>query len=136
MLVNAGSFSGSLPASAFTAGVGSGTGPVFSFSNKLTAEQTIDVRAVDANGISSQGYAEGSMTLRSGRLVVSNAFGTDRSSLQLPLQVQSWSGRSWVLNSDDSCSSIPTSAVVRPSTLSRVSVASVSRISSARPSAK
>jgi len=112
-----GSLSGTLAASAFSAGIGSGTGPVFSFSSKLTAEQTISLRAADANGVNSLGWAEGSMTLRSGRLVVSNAFGTDRSSLQLPLQVQSWSGRSWVLNSDDSCSSIPTSAVVRPSTV-------------------
>ncbi|MBQ0958820.1 hypothetical protein KAK06_07600 [Ideonella sp. 4Y11] len=110
-----GSLSGALAASAFSAGIGSGTGPVFSFSNKLTAEQSIGLRAVDANGVSSLGYTEGSMTLRSGRLVVSNAFGTDKSSLQLPLQVQAWSGRSWVLNSDDSCTSLPTSAVVRPS---------------------
>ncbi|MBN8487253.1 MAG: hypothetical protein J0M20_05950 [Burkholderiales bacterium] len=112
-----GSFSGSLAASAFTAGVGSGTGPAFSFSSKLTTEQTIRVRAVDANGISSQDYAEGEMLVRSGRLTVSNAFGTDQSSLQLPLQVQTWSGRSWVLNSDDSCSVVPTSAVVRPRVL-------------------
>ncbi|MBQ0931512.1 hypothetical protein KAK07_10750 [Ideonella sp. 4Y16] len=109
-----GSLAGSLAASAFTAGVGSGTAPVFSFTSKLTPEQTITVRGVDANAVSSQGYTEGSMMLRSGRLVVSNAFGTDKSSLQLPLQVQAWSGMSWVLNSDDSCTSIPTSAVVRP----------------------
>ncbi|MBQ0937934.1 DUF6701 domain-containing protein, partial [Ideonella paludis] len=116
-----GSLSGSVPASSFSAGVATlantaATAPVFSFSNKLTAPQTIGLRATDTDGVSSSGY-DGSQTLRSGRLQMSNAFGGDKSSLQIPLQLQYWSGKSWVKNSDDSCTVIPTASVVRAQTL-------------------
>ncbi|MFD2452597.1 DUF6701 domain-containing protein [Ideonella paludis] len=116
-----GSLSGSVPASSFSAGVATlantvATAPVFSFSNKLTAPQTISLRATDTDGVNSSGY-DGSQTLRSGRLQMSNAFGGDKSSLQIPLQLQYWSGKSWVKNSDDSCTVIPTASVVRAQTL-------------------
>lgn len=104
-----------MAATAFTAGVGSlGSGPAYGFTAKLTSPQTITLRATDTDGISSSGYAEGSANLRSGRLVLSNAFGSDKLPLQLPIQLQYWSGKSWVLNSADACTTIPTSAVLRP----------------------
>ena len=120
--VNAnGSLTGSVAASAFNQGIATLSGatvnaPVFSFSNKLTAPQTIGLRATDTDGVSSSGY-DGSMTLRSGRLQMSNAFGGDKTSLQIPLQLQYWSGKSWVKNSDDTCTVIPTASVVRAQTL-------------------
>ncbi|TDM09477.1 MAG: hypothetical protein C4K60_09495 [Ideonella sp. MAG2] len=116
-----GSLSGSIPASAFSAGVatlsaGAATAPVFSFSNKLTAPQTISLRATDTDGVSSSGY-DASQTLRSGRLQMSNAFGGDKTSLQIPVQLHYWSGKSWVLNSEDTCTVIPTASVVRAQAL-------------------
>ncbi len=112
-----GSLSGSLAASAFNRGVasvaaGGANAPVYSFSNKLTAAQTISLRATDTDGVSSNGFTEGSMALRSGRLQMSNAFGSEKSSLQIPLQLQYWSGKSWVKNSEDTCTVIPTASVV------------------------
>ncbi|MDZ7811910.1 MAG: DUF6701 domain-containing protein [Ideonella sp.] len=111
-----GSLSGSVAASSFLAGVGTDMS-TFSFTNKLTAEQTISVRATDTDGVSSSSFAEGSMVLRSGRLQMSNAFGGDKTSLQIPLQLQYWSGKSWVLNSADTCTVIPPASVVRARTL-------------------
>ncbi|MDZ7811909.1 MAG: DUF6701 domain-containing protein [Ideonella sp.] len=116
-----GSLTGSIPSSAFTLGVATlassaGTAPVFNFNSKLTAPQTITVRATDTDGVGSSGY-DGSQTLRSGRLQMSNAFGGDKTSLQIPLQLQYWSGKSWVLNSADTCTVIPAASVVRARTL-------------------
>ena len=108
-----GSLSGaSVAAASFATGVAL-VNPSYAFSNKLTATQTLTLRATDADGVTSQGYAEGSMALRSGRLVMSNAFGSEKSPLSLPLRLQYWSGKSWVLTSDDTCTSIPAAAVAR-----------------------
>ncbi|WP_396267046.1 DUF6701 domain-containing protein [Ideonella sp.] len=117
-----GSLSGSLAASAFNRGVasvaaGGANAPVYSFNNKLTAPQSISLRATDPDGVSSNGFTEGSMALRSGRLQMSNAFGGDKTSLQIPIQLQYWSGSSWVPNSADTCTVIPTASVVRARTL-------------------
>jgi len=48
------------------------------------------------------------VSMRFGRLRLSNAFGTG--ALQMPMLMQYWSGSTWVLNSDDSCSVVPLSA--------------------------
>lgn len=48
--------------------------------------------------------------VRFGRLRLSNAFGSEKSSLQMQVQAQYWSGRSWVLNAADSLTALPASA--------------------------
>ena len=100
----------SIAAAAYTAGVASAT-PTYTFSSKTTAPQTLRLRATDTDGVSSAGYTEGSMPLRSGRLRLSNGFGSAKSSLQLAATAEYWSASSWVLNSADSCSSVPAAAV-------------------------
>ena len=100
-----------LAASRFSAGVAFAQTPAFTFTNKLTAPQTLVLRAVDADGVSSLGHAEGSTALRSGRLRVSNAFGSEKAALALPVQAQYWGGNAWVTNGADSCSVLPASAV-------------------------
>ena len=108
-----GSLSGNvLAATRFRAGVAVATTPTFTFATKLTAAQTLQLRAIDADAISSQGFAEGSTALRSGRLRVSNAFGSEKAALAVAVTAQYWSGSAWVLNSADSCSVLPASAVV------------------------
>lgn len=47
-----------------------------------------------------------STSVRSGRLRLFNAFGSEKANLAMPLQAQYWSGNSWVLNSLDSCTSL------------------------------
>ena len=49
--------------------------------------------------------------MNSGRLRISNAFGSEKSSLAMSVQAHYWSGSSWVLSSLDSCTSVPASAV-------------------------
>lgn len=109
-----GSFSNATGAVAdFTSGVGTLSTAAFTFTNKLTAPTSVTVRATDTDGASSSGGTEGALALRSGRLRVSNAFGSEKQALLVPVQVQYWSGGAWVLNSADSCTSIPAAAVVR-----------------------
>jgi hypothetical protein len=49
--------------------------------------------------------------VRFGRVQFSNAFGSQTSSLQMPVQAQYWSAKSWVLNSNDSLTAIPAASV-------------------------
>lgn len=108
-----GSFTGTgVSASLFSAGVATTSVPTYSFTTKLTTEKLLAVRAIDADAISSTGYAEGSTPLRSGRLKLSNAFGSEKLPLLLSVQTQFWSGNAWVLNNADNCSVLPATAVV------------------------
>lgn len=103
-----------IPASAFVRGVATLTTPTFTFSQKRTTPAVLVVRAteVGGSGVSSAGRSEPSIPLRSGRLHLSNAFGSERTSLQMPVQVHYWGSSGWVLNSDDSCTSLPSASVV------------------------
>ena len=106
---------GNLLPVAFTAGIATAT-PSYPFTSKTTATQTLTVRASNgASGssqISSAGYAEGSMPLRSGRLRLSNAYGSASAALQVPVVAEYWSGNSWVLNSADNCTLLAAANVV------------------------
>ena len=104
---------GTLAATLFSAGVATANTPAYSFTAKLTAPQSLVVRAIDADAVSSSGFAEGQTPLRSGRLRLSNAFGSEKSALAIAVQAQYWSGNAWVQNSADSCTSLPSAAVVR-----------------------
>ncbi|MDZ7858198.1 LamG domain-containing protein [Sphaerotilus sp.] len=101
-----------LAASRFSAGVGSTTSLAYTYTDKLGAPGSLTLRATDADSVSSSGYLEPAMPLRSGRLWLSNVFGSEKAALQLPVQAQYWTGRAWVLNSADSCTSVLATAVV------------------------
>lgn len=101
---------GSVAAGAFTAGVASAA-PAYAFTAKTTAPQALVLRATDADGVSSAGHAEGSTLLRSGRLRVASAFGSEKSALALPVRAEYWSGQSWLTNGDDSCTTVSAAAV-------------------------
>jgi MSHA biogenesis protein MshQ len=100
-------------ASSFNQGEATVSTPVFTFTNKLTGPTTLAVRAQDSvyATVSSLGFAEGTLALRSGRLRFSNAFGSEKSSLNLPVQTQYWSGKSWIKSDGDGCTSVLASAV-------------------------
>ena len=104
---------GTLAATLFTAGVASSGSPAYSYTSKLTPEKTLVVRATDTDAVSSSGYAEGATLLRSGRLRLSNAFGSEKSALVMTVQAQYWGGNAWVPSSADSCTLLPTASVVR-----------------------
>ncbi len=106
-----GSLSGaSVPASAFVAGVAAAQ-PSYAFTAKQTAPQTLALRATDADGVVSTGFAEGQTPLRSGRLRLSNAFGGATQPLKVPVLSEYWTGQAWLLNSADSCSSLAAASV-------------------------
>jgi MSHA biogenesis protein MshQ len=105
---------GAVAASAFLRGVATLTTPAYTYTAKLTAEKTLVVRATDADAVSSLGYETAASTpLRSGRLRLSNAFGSEKAALVMNVQAQYWSGNTWVPNGDDSCTAVPAAAVVR-----------------------
>lgn len=102
-----------LAASAFAVGEAALTAQSFTFTNKLTAPASVVLRATDSDGVTSQNKTEQGPNLRSGRLQISNAFGSGRSSLQVPVTTQYWSGRAWVVNDADGCTVVPASSVAR-----------------------
>jgi hypothetical protein len=102
----------SVPVTAFVGGTATAT-PSFAFTNKATTPTVVRLRATEALGtVSSSAGAEGSVSLRSGRLKLFNAFGSGRTPLALQAQTQHWSGRGWVLNSDDDCTTVPAAALI------------------------
>ena len=122
---------GALAATLFSAGIASSSAPTYTFTSKLTAAQSLRVRATDADSVTSTGFAEGTTALRSGRLRVSNAFGSEKAALAVPVQVQYWSGNTWVPNSADGCTAVPAAAVVRAATLDNKGAATTAWTSSA-----
>ena len=107
-----GTLSGSsVAASAFATGVASAA-PTYTYTSKTTTARTLVLRATDSDGVSSSGYTEGTVPLRSGRLRLSNAFGSAKASLQVPVVAEYWSGNAWVLNSADNCTTLAAGNVV------------------------
>ncbi|MEY4766760.1 MAG: hypothetical protein RI907_3433 [Pseudomonadota bacterium] len=105
----------SLAASAFALGRATPS-PTFTFSSPLTAP-TSAVTVLASSTISGATFtgtsAASSLNLRSGRLRITNMFGSERSSLVLPVQLQNYAANGlWVLNSDDACTRVPVSAIV------------------------
>jgi MSHA biogenesis protein MshQ len=88
--------------------------PTYTFTNKATAPASITISAAENSPgtVSSASGANGVAQVRSGRLFLSNAFGSGRTPLKVPAQLQHWSGKAWVLNSEDNCTEIPNDAVI------------------------
>lgn len=107
----------SMDAALFSAGVASSSSSSLTFASKLTSPLATLIRATESaggDGVTSNGHTEPTLLFRSGRLKVSNVFGSEKAPLSVPVQVQFWSGKAWVLSSDDSCTtSIPAASVVR-----------------------
>jgi MSHA biogenesis protein MshQ len=108
--------SNSIAPASFVSGIASKT-PSFSFTAQPAAPATLKLRATDTDGVTSAGGTEGTTDARFGRLRLSNAFGSEKANLSLPLQAQYWSGSSWVINGADSCTSLPASAFALSGTL-------------------
>jgi MSHA biogenesis protein MshQ len=95
-------------------GVATTTTSAFTFSPLPMTPKTLQVRATDADGVSSASYDNVVMSMplvRNGRLRLFNAYGAVGTTLSMPVQAQYWSKDGvWVSNSDDSCTAIvPTS---------------------------
>jgi MSHA biogenesis protein MshQ len=82
----------------------------YRFASKTTAPYLLAIRAT-AGSINSSTGAEGSTTLRSGRLRLQGAYGSDLLPLRVPLLAEYHDGSSWKPNLADTCTVIPTAAV-------------------------
>lgn len=105
----------SLTAASFSAGTATLSTQTFTFADKLTPPAAMTLRAVDADGVSSAGKTEQGPSLRSGRLRLFSAFGSEKASLAVPVQAHYWTGKAWIINSDDTvnCTTVPAASVVR-----------------------
>lgn len=106
-----------IPASAYLRGVAASTTPAYAFTSAGTVPTVVRVRANDADNVTSLRTApaatvEGTTTLRSGRLWLSNAYGSEFLPLSVPAKTQYWSANGWTTNTADSCTAltIPTNA--------------------------
>jgi hypothetical protein len=99
----------SVAASAFTAGIANTT-PAFSFTSSKTAPATIKLRTTDTDSVISSA-TEGTATIRSGRLKLQNAYGSELLPLSIPLEAQYWNGTSYIRNQQDSCTILPASSI-------------------------
>lgn len=102
----------SVALASFTSGVANAT-PAFSFTVNPSAPGTIAVRAVDADGVTSNGFAEGTVVIRSGRLRMANAYGSELLTLPMPLEAQYWHPNGYFTrNVDDSCTVVPMPSIM------------------------
>lgn len=97
---------GTILAAAFVNGVAT-VQPVYSFSAAKTLPTSIKIRATDADGEVSN--LESASEIRSGRLWLGNAYGSEYLPLEMPIQMQYWNN-GWRQNESDSCTvlTIPT----------------------------
>lgn len=108
-----------IAATNFTSGVAtvsaSSTSPKFTYTSKETANSSIILRVTDSDPASgaatSNGY-DASTPLRSGRLKLFNAFGSEKSSLTVSAQIQYWNGKTWIVNNADTCTTSISAAAV------------------------
>jgi len=101
-----------LAADRFVAGVAqASTPPSYAFNNKLSTPLTVQLGIGRSDGATSSQSITGNWPVRSGRLVISDAYGSERTPLDMTVQAQHWSGKSWVINGADSCTRIPSISV-------------------------
>lgn len=100
----------SVALSSFNGGIANAT-PKYTFTSLQTAPTTIKLRAVDTDNTSSATGTEGTSTIKSGRITMTSVYGSELLDLSVPVEVQYWNGTSYVRNQQDSCTSIPLSAV-------------------------
>lgn len=99
-----------IASSAFLAGVANAT-PNYSFTNAKTSPTIIKLRATDTDSVSSATGSEGTTTIRSGRLLLKNAYGSELLNLPIALEAQYWNGSSYIRNAQDNCTTLPSSSI-------------------------
>ncbi|TBO31458.1 hypothetical protein EYS42_09515 [Aquabacterium lacunae] len=72
------------------------------FDSVSVAVQGLDTAGVGAV-IASTTQTLSGLNLRQGRIRLSNAYGSEKSTLSMPVQLQYWTGKSWAPAADDTC---------------------------------
>ena len=107
-----------LPAGNFVNGVRSQSTVTYTFPVKETVPTTIALRAIDTDSVSSAGHTEETAEIRSGRLRLINAYGSELVALSLPMRVEYYEDTTitapatnppttgWITNTADTCTSL------------------------------
>lgn len=97
----------------FINGIGNNTNVTYTFPSKETPPIILTLHSIDLDNASSTGYIEETTEIRSGRMRLENAFGSELTPLTLPLLIEFYSDNTlvadtsddgFILNTDDSCS--------------------------------
>ncbi|PWB49924.1 MAG: hypothetical protein C3F18_09620 [Nitrosomonadales bacterium] len=107
----AGAFSANVIAAASFLAGSAAAAPVFTFTTPKTAPLTLALRASDGE-VSSSGFTEGAAGIRSGRLRLLNAYGSELLDLPVALEAQYWTGNYYATNTADNCTVVPASSII------------------------
>jgi uncharacterized repeat protein (TIGR01451 family) len=108
--------------------------PTFTFTPVLSAAASVTIRAVDTDGVSSSGGSEGVTAVRSGRVRLFNAYGSELLNLPIPIALEYVSSvnaavppvATWLPNTIDTCTVLaasnfsfahPTGTLAKPNNL-------------------
>jgi MSHA biogenesis protein MshQ len=95
-----------ITAGGFASGIRNQTGVTYTFPAKETVPVTLALRAVDSDSISSAGHTEETAEIRSGRVHLVNAYGSELGSLSVPMRVEYFSVDGWVKSTADTCTAL------------------------------
>ncbi len=107
-----------LSAGNFVNGVRIQSTVTYTFPAKETAPATITLRATDTDGVNSSGHTEEQTEIRSGRVHIYNAYGSELLILPVPMRVEYYQDTTvtapatippvtgWITNSADTCTSL------------------------------
>lgn len=92
----------------YVQGVGTDKTITYTFNKADTPPYALVLRATDGDGVSSAGHTEGNTEVRSGRVFLQNAFGSELFALQMPLALQYYRDATagWVTNTADACTNL------------------------------
>ncbi len=122
-----------IPASAFVKGSAAVT-VNYTFAEVRTAPQGMRLRATNGKAAPADvgsAYAvapdpdpakEAQTIVRSGRMRIGNRFGGLKTTLSIPVTVEYWTGKSWLLNADDSFTAIPPGSFALKPTVSGMAI--------------
>lgn len=115
-----------IAASSFVAGTATSS-PVYTFISPQTPPTTVKLRATDID-ITSAAFTEGLSEIRSGRVNLFNAYGSELLALPIPIKIEYWDTNvGWSSNTLDTCTAItnsnfsfdfPAGTVAKPNNLS------------------
>jgi MSHA biogenesis protein MshQ len=83
----------------------------FAFNTNPTQPSTVLLAARDSD-VGTGTAISAVAAIRSGRLGMKNAYGSDKLGLTVPLEAQFWSGNYWSTNTLDSCTTAPVSSIL------------------------
>ncbi|MHB8728388.1 MAG: DUF6701 domain-containing protein [Sulfuricaulis sp.] len=97
-----------LAATIFSGGIANQTTVTYTFPVKETAPATLTLRATDTDGVNSAGHIEDTAEIRSGRIHLLNAYGSELVDLPMPMKVEYYTSptNGWITNGNDTCSSV------------------------------